>query len=411
MPVVLAIFTTQPFTLEKFRYLILSVIGLKLIEITLNHFWVVYITRFESKYSKDLQLAYFRRIAKMKPYKLNQVHNGFLKKQIDIISEEAEEFMEYILETVNGFGISIVIFFIQVIHQDFKMFWVCFAMVLGMVVYNIWLGKRFVVVQEDFNDSYSKYNSTYVDFLQNIKTVKRLNATQYANSKNEDAFKKVIPKLDKTNLFYSLRSNGINFFVYSMYAVILINLYIKMKNGEDILSYLLFYATMFSGLSTELKDLSRLFMHYNKFQAATNQVETIIGNDEESNEIENWKTIQIKNLEFKYNDEAKQVICIPNFEINKGDKVSIVGKSGQGKTTFLNIFARYIEVDDVHYKIDGQSEQGYLNLAYVSQETDLFDLTIKENLCLGKEIDDVVLMEYLKEAGLDEWIYKLEKRT
>lgn len=132
-------------------------------------------------------------------------------------------------------------------------------------------------MQEDFNDSYSKYNSTYVDFLQNIKTVKRLNATKYANSKNEDTFKKVIPKLDKTNLFYSLRSNGINFFVYSMYAVILINLYIKMKNGEDILSYLLFYATMFSGLSTELKDLSRLFMHYNKFQAATNQVEIING--------------------------------------------------------------------------------------------------------------------------------------
>ena len=81
MPVVLAIFTTQPFTLEKFKYLIISIVGLKLTELILNHFWVVYILRFENKYSKDLQLAYFNRIAKMKPNKLNQVHNGFLKKQ------------------------------------------------------------------------------------------------------------------------------------------------------------------------------------------------------------------------------------------------------------------------------------------------------------------------------------------
>lgn len=408
MPVVLAIFTTQPFTLEKFKYLIISVIGLKLTELILNHFWVVYILRFENKYSKDLQLAYFNRIAKMKPSKLNQVHNGFLKKQIDIISEEAEEFVEYVFETVNGFLISIVIFLIEVINQDFYMFWICLAMVICMVLYNVWLGKKYVVVQEKYNDSYSKYNSTYVDFLQNIKTVKRLNATKYANSKNEEAFKEVIPKLDKTNFFYSLRSNGISFFVYFMYAVILINLYFKMKSGEDILSYLLFYATMFSGLSTELKDLSRLFMHYNKFQAATNQVENIIGNDCESNVIYDWEKIQIKDLEFKYNDETKQAIYIPEFVIDKGDKISIVGKSGQGKTTFLNIFSRYIEVDDIHYIVDGKSKKGNLNLAYISQEIDLFDLTVKENLCLGKDIDDTKLMEYLKEAGLDDWVNKLE---
>jgi len=408
MPVVLASFTVQPFTLEKFTYLIIWVIGLKLVELILNHVWVVYILRFENEYSKDLELAYFNRIAKMKPSKINQVHNGFLKKQIDIISEEAEEFIEYIFETVNGFGISIIIFLIQVINQDFKMFLICLAMVICMVLYNIWLGKKYVAVQKGYNDSYSRYNSTYVDFLQNIKTVKRLNATKYANSKNEEAFREVIPKLDKTNFFYSLRSNGISFFVYFMYAIILINLYFKMKNGQDILSYLLFYATMFSGLSTELKDLSKLFMHYNKFQAATNQVESIIGDNSNVDVIYDWNKIQIKDLEFRYNDEAKQAVYIKDFVINRGDKISIIGKSGQGKTTFLNIFSRDIKVDDRYYIIDGKSKKGNLHLAYISQEIDLFNLTVKENLCLGKNIDDIELMKYLKEAGLDDWVNKLE---
>lgn len=407
-PLVLAIFTTQPFTLRKFEYLIISIIGLKLIEVILNHFWVVDMQRFENKYAKDLQLAYFNRIAKMKPYKLNKVHNGFLKKQIDIISTEAAEFMEYVFETVNGFTISIVIFLIQVKNQDFNMFLICLGIIFLIIIYNIWVGKKSVMVQEEYNDQYSKYNSTYVDFLQNIKTVKRLNATKYANYKNEKAFKEVIPKLDKTNFLYSLRTNGITLFVYIMYTIILINLYLKMKSGQDVLPYILFYATMFSGIALELKDLARLFLHYNKFKAATNQVEKIIGNDTETGIIKEWDEIQIDNLSFKYDEENKTAININDFKIRNGEKISIVGESGQGKSTFLNIFSRYIDVDNEKYKIDGKEVKGNLDLAYISQEIDLFDLSIRDNLCLGRKIDDDKLMTYIKEAGLEEWINNLE---
>ena len=90
----------------------------------------------------------------------------------------------------------------------------CLAIIVGMVIYNVWLGKKVVVVQEEYNELYSKYNSTYVDFLQNVKTIKRLNASQYANEKNEQLYQKVLPKLDQLNLFYSFRSNGINTFVF-----------------------------------------------------------------------------------------------------------------------------------------------------------------------------------------------------
>ncbi len=407
-PALLAYFTREPFTLEKLKYLIISIVVTKVFAVSLNQIWIMYILKFENIYAKDLQLAYFKRVIRMKPFQLNKVHNGFLKKQIDIISEEAEELLEQIFETVSGFSVSVVMFLTQVFAQDKNMFFLCLAMIIGMVIYNFLLGKKIVLIQENYNETYSKYNSTYVDFLQNVKTIKRLNASEFANQKNEKLYQQVLPKLDKLNLFYSFRSNGINTFVYIMYTIVLINLYVRMQANENILPSLLFYVTIFDMLRTELKDLTFLFIHFNRFQAATNQVEKMVGEESDKLLIKDWHTIQIHDLEFRYSKESKTKIHIPHFEIHKGDKISIVGKSGQGKSTFLNIFARYIEVDDKCYTMDGENKSGNLDLAYISQEIDLFDLTVKENLCLGKEIPEDVLMKILTEAGLREWVEKLE---
>lgn len=404
----MAYFTKEPFTLEKLKYLILSIIVTKILAVSLNHIWILYVLKFENEYAKDLQLAYFRRIVKMKPNRLSQVHNGFLKRQIDVIAQEGEELLEQIFETVSGCTISIGMFLTQVIQQDVRMFWACLAMIGIMVIYNLWLGKKYVAIQEKFNDSYAKYNSSYVDFLQNVKTVKRLNASQFAEQKNEALFQKALPSLNKMNWCFSFRSNGISAFVYIMYVAVLANLYFKMQGGANILSSLLFYGSIFDLLRGELKNLTFLFVHFNKFQAASNQVEKIVGPDVPNKAIQDWEKIEIHDLKFQYKKDAELTISIPHFEMNRGDKISIIGKSGQGKTTFLGILARDMEIEEENYQIDGKSVKGNLDLAYISQEIDLFDLTVRENLCLGRKIEDEKLLAYLKEAGLEEWVNQLE---
>ncbi len=407
-PALLAYFTKEPFTLEKLKYLILSIIVTKILAVSLNHIWILYVLKFENEYAKDLQLAYFRRIVKMKPNRLSQVHNGFLKRQIDVIAQEGEELLEQIFETVSGCTISIGMFLTQVIQQDVRMFWVCLVMIGIMVIYNLWLGKKYVAIQEKFNDSYAKYNSSYVDFLQNVKTVKRLNASQFAEQKNEALFQKALPSLNKMNWCFSFRSNGISVFTNVMYVAVLINLYFQMQSGANILSSLLFYGSIFNLLTGELKNLTFLFVHFNKFQAASNQVEKIVGPDVANGLIEDWEKIEIHDLKFQYKKDAELTISIPHFEMNRGDKISIIGKSGQGKTTFLGILARDMEIEEESYQIDGKSGKGNLDLAYISQEIDLFDLTVRENLCLGRKIEDEKLLAYLKEAGLEEWVSQLE---
>ena len=105
---------------------------------------------------------------------------------------------------------------------------------------------------------------------------------------------------------------------------------------------------------------------------------------------------------------TKNIIKIPYFKVDKKDKVSIMGESGQGKSTFLNLFCRFYKIDDNKYLVNGKESNKAPNVAYISQETDLFDLSIRDNLLLGKNISDKKLNEYLKDAGLLDWINSLE---
>ena len=409
IPVVLSIYLTAPFTLEKFMMLIILTVGLKTLEIILNFVWNMKISVFLQHTKKDLLMAYFKRICNVGVSTINNTHTGYLKKQLDIVTDETVLLLNEILMSVNGFIIAITIFLIQVYKQNVVVFFICLIFIILIVIYNVFISKANVKYQKEYNDKDSKYNATAVDFLQNIKVVKNFDAANYAVDTIDKRFNDVKNPLKKTRKFVSLRWDGIHALVYIMYTIVLISLFMEMKNGANVFSYVVFYTTMFSGLNTELRGIATLFLHINKFKSANDQVEEMIIEEKEQGKIKNWRTIVLKDISFKYNGEANIPIKIPYFKINRGDKVSIVGESGQGKSTFLSLFSRFYFLDKNSYIVDDKPTDKKVDIAYISQETDLFDLTIKENLCLGKDISDRNLNEYLKDAGLLEWVNNLEK--
>lgn len=114
------------------------------------------------------------------------------------------------------------------------------------------------------------------------------------------------------------------------------------------------------------------------------------------------------NGEFSYKDRS-EIIFIPNFKLSKGDKISIMGESGQGKTTILNILSgtRKLKAGKVFF--DGNyTENQRPDIVYISQDVELFDMSIRENLTLGKDISDEILFEMLNEVGMKEWYEALE---
>ena len=123
--------------------------------------------------------------------------------------------------------------------------------------------------------------------------------------------------------------------------------------------------------------------------------------------------IKFNNVSFSYSDEKKPVIKDLSFSLIKGTVNAIVGQSGSGKSTILNLILGFVEPNKGELTIDGKNIANKTFsknfFGYVSQEILLLDNSVKFNISFGDEnIDEEKLAKSIKVAQLENFIKKLE---
>lgn len=127
------------------------------------------------------------------------------------------------------------------------------------------------------------------------------------------------------------------------------------------------------------------------------------------------KSIQVNKLRFAYPEGREDVLQDVSFSIGKGDFAGIIGPSGAGKTTFVDILLGLLKPSDGNIKVDGQDifdniRSWQANLAYVPQSIYLIDGSVKENIALGvapENIDNALIEKSLHMAELYEFVHEL----
>jgi len=126
-------------------------------------------------------------------------------------------------------------------------------------------------------------------------------------------------------------------------------------------------------------------------------------------------TIEFKNVSFKY-EESDMVLSNISFKIESGEKVALVGHSGQGKTTIVNLINKFYEPASGEIFLATKSYKNLshqvvrANIALVFQESELFSSTIAENVAYGSEnVSKGKLIEALKKANAWDFVQKLPK--
>ena len=132
-------------------------------------------------------------------------------------------------------------------------------------------------------------------------------------------------------------------------------------------------------------------------------------NNSKNNKILN--KLEIKDISYSY-EKNKKILDDLNLIIKKNEKIGIFGKSGSGKSTFVDIIFGLIGPQQGSIYIDGKILGGENNIfnykiGYVSQNSYLLDDTVKKNIAFGQndsEIDEKLVLESLKTAQMDKWL-------
>lgn len=291
---------------------------------------------------------------------------------------------------------------------------------LSLVIANF-IAKRTYKLFRKQSEIKGKQTGVINEMIGNQKVVK-------AYSKEADVlerFDEINDELQKVSLkaiFYSSTTNPATRFVNAMvYAVVgivgavfAINGHISVGGLSSFLSYANQYTKPFNEISSVITELQ------NALACAARIFDLIYEKSEEPDKegaIESLSidgTVSLKNVNFSYVPDKK---LIENFslDVKKGQKIAIVGPTGCGKTTLINLLMRFYDVNSGSISISGENimdmTRDTLRNSYgmVLQETWLKAGTIKENLMMGNEtatMDEVI--EAAKASHAHSFIRRLE---
>ena len=149
-----------------------------------------------------------------------------------------------------------------------------------------------------------------------------------------------------------------------------------------------------------------------KASASQGRINEFLNQKEESqtglDDIKWERKISLKNINYRYADKDVDALSGVDCEINKGEFVGIVGKTGSGKTTLIQLLSRQLDIQQGQYLIGDVEVQDFSlkafrsSLAYVQQDVFLFSDTLRENIAFGSEsqVNEEKIQEVVRYSGL-----------
>ena len=259
------------------------------------------------------------------------------------------------------------------------------------------------------------------EMLTNEKVVKAFSKEDEATSKFAEMNESLRFASLRAIFFSSLTNPGTRFVYNVIYACVAFVGATSILRGDMtvgllvcFLSYVNQYTKPFNEITSVITELQNAFACIERiFELLDLESES---SDEGAPSLENVSgEIDISNVSFSYVKDKK---LIENFtlKLNKGQKVAIVGPTGSGKTTVINLLMRFYDTDNGNIFVDGYNIKNVtresLRKSYgmVLQETWLRNGTIRDNICMGKpDASDEEIIAAAKASHAHSFIRRLEK--
>ena len=287
------------------------------------------------------------------------------------------------------------------------------------------LGKRIGKVTTEHMVRAGVLNTFLIELFKNHKLIKIFQKEKYENNRAEKFINDVKEKTIKIATVFVRASPVMEILTGIMIAILIYySGKLVLKNEIDINNFFSFLAAMMLAYQP-VKALAALNVTINQGLSAAARILPVV--DEKSKLRENDDDfelkvkkgdIEFKDISFKYNSERESnVLNSVNIKMLGGKMTSIVGHSGAGKSTILNLIPRFYDSISGDIKIDNQSiykctiSSLRKNISLVSQDTTLFDDTIRNNIAYANlDASQKEIEEAAKNSFASEFIDKLPNK-
>lgn len=346
-------------------------------------------------------------------------HGDLLSRMINDVDLLTDGYLEGISSITNGI-ITIVgtLIFMFVLNVTLAIV-VMLVTPISLIICTYIAKKSYKLFAEQAR-SEGELNGFLEEYISSDRLVSAFNYQESALKNFEKINQKyyiVSEKADFFSHFSNPTTRMINSLVYIIVAFVgaflAINGSVTIGLISSFLSYANSFGQPFNLLSSEVSELQAAV-------ASTDRIFYILNYEDEPSDALNKVlasvdgNIQIENAEFSYTPKTKLITDF-SLSVKQGEKIAIVGPTGCGKTTLINLLMRFYDLNSGAIYIDGNSTTEITRdslrnkFGMVLQETWIFSGTIRENISYGKPnatLDEV--KEAARLAGCDEFISKLK---
>lgn len=284
-------------------------------------------------------------------------------------------------------------------------------LVIGLSTIFVLVFPKFEVLQKLLD----KLNASTREILSGLRVIKAFNKQEF--------FKKRFDKVNTENKNLNIFLNKVLYLVEPMMSLI-INIativivyvscdYLSLGTLEigSMMAFIQYMSTVllsFMMLLVIILNIPRVIVSFKRINEVLS-VEPSISNTGKI-KLSNLESIEFKNVYFRYDKAQEDMLKNISFRIEKGENIGIIGSSGSGKTTIVNLLLRHIDPTSGNILINGIDIKEYdieslRNIfAYTPQKTLLFKGSIRENLTFDKNFANNVLDNALDEAAIKDFI-------
>ena len=322
-------------------------------------------------------------------------------------------------DSLTLFGLLFVMF-----YQNWKLALISIIMIPLAGIASKTLGKRIKKVVTEAQEKSGFLTSYLVELFKNHKIIKVFQRENYEVERADGHLTDLKEKSKKISIVFTRMSPIMETLTGIMIAILIFySGKLMARNELEINNFFSFLAAMMLAYQP-VRALSTLNMSLNQGISAATRILPIIDQKNEISEPKDAENLNISkakinfiDINFSYNRDEKNVLKSLNLEFSPGKMTSLVGESGAGKSTILNLIPRIYDPDSGEIKIDEQSIKNYSikslrnKISLVSQETTLFDDSIINNIKYSNEnasYDEII--EVAKLSHCDEFIQKLPNK-